>query len=182
MSLRQIALRRLAERPFSKAKPDELFLYADVDGGLRIVNALGDETVLGDVADTGVPGHEYNYVAKTSDTSITGTSSGTAQTVVTATPTEFDGETVVLIEFSSAKVTTPDGQTLYVGVFDGSTLVGTVVELYGNPASAPVFTRLRLTPSAATKTYSIRAWVSSGTGTIKGSAGAPAYIRLTKAN
>ena len=51
------------------------------------------------------------------------------------------------------------------------------------PVAAPVNLERRLTPSAGTYTYSVRAWQASGTGTVTAGAGGtatfvPGYISI----
>ena len=137
------------------------------------------------------PGHEFDYVEKTSDTSITATSAATANTIVTGNAVTYDGSTPVIIEFFTPAINTePTGGSLcFVVLYDG-TGIGTLA-IQRTPASAnddkAAYVRRRLTPSAASHTYSIRAYVSAGTSNVSAGAGGvgvtmPAFIRITKAN
>lgn len=141
------------------------------------------------------PGYEFDYVEKTTSTSITATTEGAATTVVTATAVAYDGSTIILVEFYAHEVEPPAGNhnitlVLYDDTGGGAASIGKV-----GPFTSPDGTNLgrhlgailhrRLTPSAATHTYSIRAYVDSGTGSVAAGAGGsgnsmPAFIRSTK--
>lgn len=129
--------------------------------------------------------HEVAYNEFTSPVSVTGTTEATATTVVTASSVVFDGLHVALIEFwcpAAARGT----NWIQFALYDGSSSIGGVLEPLGYTGSAtlpPVPLKRRLTPAAATKTYSIRAFVDAGTGSVKAGAGGtgadlPGYIRV----
>jgi hypothetical protein len=138
------------------------------------------------------PGHEFDYVEKTSSTSITATTEGTADTVVTGSAVTYDGSTVVLIEFFSPSVRPATDavadRAVTVTLYDGSSSIGIwgqTITPSQNDDNKPFYLARRLTPSAAAHTYSVRAYVSGGTGTVSGGAGGaaaamPAFIRITK--
>lgn len=142
--------------------------------------------------------YELEYTeTTTSDTSITATTSGTAETFITASAVVLDGSTRIAVEFYSSLVLTPGGANNR----------GTLVELWGakdggaaaaiaviaNPFGASnvsfgqqVLTCNYLTPASGSWVYSIRAYVTGGTGQIlagSGGAGAypAAYIRISRA-
>lgn len=129
------------------------------------------------------PGYEYSYVEKTSDTSITASTSATSDTVVTAAAFTGDATVVILLEFWCPYVIR--GTTnINVQFFDGSTAIGGAIGITG--LVQPLTLRKRLTPSAASHTYSVRAFVDAGTGTVKGGAGGagvldPCFIRVVRA-
>jgi Uncharacterized conserved protein (DUF2190) len=136
------------------------------------------------------PCYEFDYVQKTSNSSITGTSAGAANTLVTGAAVTYDGSTAVMIEFFSAFMT-PDtgasGRDITIGIFEGSTEVGRVGYLAGvvtGPVYGVVHGALRLTPTAGSHTYIAKAWVSAGTGTVgggaAGAAAGPMFMRITK--
>lgn len=137
------------------------------------------------------PGHEFDYVQKTSDTSITATTGATANTVVTANAVTYDGSTVILIEFFTDSLVadnTAAARLIDVVLYDGSTELGIIgrqrTAAAANNAST-CHAVYRLTPSAASHTYSVRAYVSAGTGTVAGGNGTagnhmPCFIRQTK--
>jgi hypothetical protein len=135
---------------------------------------------------------EYDYAQITSPASPTATTEATANTVITGAAVTYDGATPVLVEFFSPFITPPSGalHNVTIVLYDGSSSVGQMGIVTANPTNASRFpTKLayRLTPSAASHTYSIRAYVDSGTGTIHaGTAGSgnyvPAYMRITSAS
>lgn len=137
------------------------------------------------------PGYQFDYVEFTgAATSITATTEATANTIVTANGVAFDGSTAVMIEFF-AFAARPEGTAaaiLSYYLYDGSSSIGRI-GAHSTPASSnnyvPTILRRKLTPSAATHTYSIRAATSSGTGIVLAGAGGaaadvPGYIRITK--
>lgn len=137
------------------------------------------------------PGHEFAYAEITSNASITATSEATADTVVTAGAVTGDGSTVMLIEFyspSSRPDSTGAGRSLEVYLYDGSSSIGLMgfsISQAANAPNRPLYLARRLTPSAASHTYSIRAIVNVGTGAVGAGAGGsgasmPAFIRITK--
>lgn len=137
------------------------------------------------------PGYEFDYVEKTSDTSVTATTEAGADTVVTAAAVSYDGSTRICIEFYSQNVVpkAAAGDSILIYLFDGSSSIGRIAWVSSQAANnqrVPVLTRRFLTPSNASHTYSIRASVSAATGTVGGGSGGaagamPAYIRQTKA-
>jgi hypothetical protein len=136
-------------------------------------------------------GTELDYVQITSNVSVTATTEGTANTVVTGSAVAYDGSTIVMIEFQSYALALPaggSGNSLTLWLYDGSSSIG-ALHLLLAPASTDVragcFVSTRLTPSNATHTYSIRASVGAGTGTVSAGAGGaaavrPAFIRITR--
>lgn len=165
--------------------------------GLNIVGLAGSGTV---TSGTGIitfasPGYEYSYAQATASVSVTATTEITATTVVTADAVAFDGSTPVLVHFFANDARPDAGAAnrqlvfcLYDDTGGGATTVGQIgftrTEAAAN-ANVPISLWRRLTPSIATHTYSIRAFVSAGTGSVSAGAGgsataAPAFIRITK--
>ncbi len=139
------------------------------------------------------PGYEFDYTAKTSSTSITATTEGTAQTVVTGGSVTYDGSTAVVIEFFAPALFTgaPGSGTPYIIVllYEDSTLlgqIGALRDMVGSPQMfGPLYSRLRRTPSNASHQYVVKAYVSAGTGSVEGGTGGTgnyvaAYVRVTK--
>lgn len=139
---------------------------------------------------TGVPGEELDYVEKTTTTSITATTEATANTVVTGNSVAYDGSTAVMIEFFSPSIATQATTNVFVTcwLYDGSSsigMIGRVRTVAGNAFTSALTGMRRLTPSAASHTYSIRAMTTSGTSSVEGGAGGtaanmPAFIRITR--
>ncbi len=138
------------------------------------------------------PGYELDYVQITSPVSITATSEATATTCITGSAVSYDGSTVVEIDWFAPYVN-PDnsvaGRYMQAILYDGSSSIGELNVLGNQVAGQTMWSVLRgsrrLTPSNASHTYSIRAYVSAGTGSFgAGAAGTgnyqPAFIRVRK--
>lgn len=131
---------------------------------------------------------ELARVEFTSSVSVTATTEATADSVVSAGAVSFDGSTVVDIEFFSpaARASAATGALLTLVLYDGSSSIGQLSlsqSQAANNASRPVFTSYRLTPSNASHTYSVRGFVSTGTGSVSAGTGGsgnfmPGYIRI----
>lgn len=138
---------------------------------------------------TGTP-FEVDYVAFTSAVNITATSEATADTVVTAGAESFDGSTLAIIEFFApmARPAASANATIDYVLYDGASSIGLIGRQHAAAASSANFALYlvhRLTPSNASHTYSIRAFVSTGTGVVTGGAGGsgnrlPGFIRISK--
>lgn len=147
-------------------------------------NGMALQRVSGSVAWALPPAYEFDYVAATSDVSITATSEATANTIVTANAVTYDGSTVIYVEFYTYAL---DQGTTFIALvlYDGSSSIGRIGLGLG-ATRVPALVKRRLTPSAAAHTYSIRAYVDAGTGTAEAGAGGngnkmPLYIRQYKA-
>jgi hypothetical protein len=165
----------------------EVYVYAKAGGKLYIKDDAGLETAL---LPTGMA-IEVDYVEFTAGGSITATSEGSADTVVTAGAVTFDGSTEAIIEFSAPNARPDTGaasRTLNVWLFeDGSSIgqLGLLASPAAGGANAPLLLRRLLTPASGSRTYSIRATVNVGTGVITAGAGGagnqvPGYIRVSK--
>lgn len=134
-------------------------------------------------------GTELDYVAFSSPVSITATSEGTANTVVTGTSQAYAAVPIV-IEFycPAVSVQATTSAACFIVLFDGVTVVGM---LAGPRTPAAAANRLdgsgkvRLTPSAGTHQYIVKAWTSSGTSSIEAGAGGTGdyvngFLRVTK--
>lgn len=137
------------------------------------------------------PGTEIGYDQITAGVNITGTTSATSTTVIAGSAHTFDG-TPVMAEFFSSEVIPPTTAAgfMCIQLFEGSTAIGQIA-LVQNPAannmSQAVYAGYRFSPSAASHTYSIKAFVSGTTGTPSvqantGGAGVslPCFLRFTK--
>lgn len=150
-------------------------------GSGKVITSVGTGAIA-----TFPPGYEFGETDFTGAVSITATAEATANTIVTAPAITFDGSTIVLIDFYAPFAGNGASGQLNVCLFDGSSSIGFLGEL-GGAANLMVPIRLarRLTPAAATKTYSVRAFVSSGTGNVTAGAGGagnatPGFVRITK--
>lgn len=137
-------------------------------------------------------GYQIDYVEKTSNTSVTATSEGTANTVVTGSAVTYDGSTSIVVEFFafSANVPAGAGNQITLVLYDNGSSIGLLGRVRtpaaGTALEVTVRMARRLTPSAEAHTYSIRAYVNTGTGSVDAGAGGsgavvPAFIRITKA-
>jgi len=136
-------------------------------------------------------GAELDYAQFTSPVSITATTEGTANTLVTGASVAYDGSTVVMIQFYCPYITpaSTNGASVIVQVNEGSTVLGYICSVLvptGAQMNIPGNGFMRLTPSAASHTYSIRAFRGTGNGTVgagAGGAGAyrPGFMRIIKA-
>lgn len=133
------------------------------------------------------PGYEFDYVEITSNVSITATTAATANTAITGSAVTYDGSTIIKIDFFTSAIISPGGQSIEVVLYDGASQVAKIATLYNATIAyyVPGTFSKRLTPSNASHTYSIRAFVSGGTGTIQAAASGAntntsAFIRITK--
>lgn len=132
-----------------------------------------------------------SYVEWTTSVPISPTTAATATTVVTAAAITGDGSTQICIEGFSPSPLVGNTATarLYIALFDGSTQLGVMADL-GNAAAAFLrqhfYARRYLTPSAASHTYSLRAYRFNTDGDVTAGVGGsgdgvlmPGYIRIT---
>lgn len=136
---------------------------------------------------------ELDYVEVTTGTiTITATTEATATTVVTGSAIAFDGATAVMIEFYCPQHVTPSvaGDSFTIVLYDGSSSIGQLSISVTDRAAGSFYGAIhcfrRLTPSAATHTYSIRAYGSRNNGALYFDVGGsgklmPGYIRITRA-
>lgn len=144
------------------------------------------------------PGYEFDYVAKTSNTNITATTEGTANTVITGNAVAYDGSTNIFVEcFLHIQTAAANAVGVQVWLYDdtggGAASVGDMASI-SEPGTLsatitamkiPVLAKVALTPSNATHTYSIRCSTSTGTSiAVAGAFGAatlaPAFLRQVK--
>lgn len=138
-------------------------------------------------------GYEYDYVAVTAPVVISANSEGTAATIVGGNAVTYDGSTVILIEWFCPQVQVASGASpIVVCVFDGATPLGQICNdalssAYGlNTATAAKYGALRVTPSAAAHTYSIKGFGAGGNATYEADVGgsgklAAMFMRITRA-
>lgn len=136
---------------------------------------------------------ELEYQEVTSNTNISATTEGSANTIITADAVDFDGSTTVYVEFSCQMARTAagvDDQILVLNLFEDGSDIGRIAQVRagtvaaGESVGAPVLARIRLTPSSGSHTYSVRGWVTiAGTAVVQAGAGgsatsAPATLRI----
>ena len=132
-----------------------------------------------------------DYVEITSNVSVTATTEGTANTVITGTSQAYAAEKM-WVEFWCPEAS-PGGsnQNVTMVLLEGSTVSGQW-QAARSPSAASyennaVFMRRLITPSAATFSWVVKAFINSGTGTIYAGAGGsgaflPAYLAVTRAS
>lgn len=137
------------------------------------------------------PGYEFDYAQITTGVNVTATVEASADTIVTGAAVSYDGSTVIIVEFFTPQARPRNATAagnLLVWLFDGSTSLGRIGFLQNVSTGTdihPMFCTRRLTPSAGSHTYSIRATVDAITGNVGAGAGGagnvmPAYIRQIK--
>lgn len=150
------------------------------DGGNALV------TITGGGGGGGGGPVQYDYVTRTSNITITATTSATAQAVLTGNAVTYDGVTRVLLEYFVPIVDHPN--QAYAVLYDGSTELG-LLEIFNSSAQGHDFgyASILLTPSAGSHTYSVRFYKGGSDPTIycgNNTAGsyAPGYLRITGAD
>jgi len=132
------------------------------------------------------------YTEFTAPVSITNTTEGTANTIVTAAAFTADGVSAYFVEYFSADGIPSSGaagrQLTFVLYLDGASIGqwGICITPAAANVSYPIRLARRTIPAAGSRTYSCRAFVSAGTGTVDAQTGGsgsimPGYIRITKA-
>lgn len=138
-------------------------------------------------------GTQLDYVEVTSPTNITATTEATANTIITGNSVAYDGSTVihVIAFFPYWQIVNNSDTQLYL--YDGSSSIGSMALLSAVTATGisgtqrqSIYATRRLTPSAASHTYSLRGRTSTGTASAGAGAGGngnhmPAYIRIVTA-
>ena len=168
----------------------DLIAASAADTAARLAVGTDGQTLVADSTQVAglkwVTSLEIAHNDYSSNVTISATTEATANQVVAAPAVTFDGATTVLVEFYAPSVN-GGGQVFQIGLFDGSSPLGILV--YSNLATGSfqsVYVRRRLTPSAASHTYSVRAWIAAGSGTVHGGSGGsgqvmPGFIRITRA-
>ena len=133
---------------------------------------------------------EVGYTAFTSPVSITATTEGTANQIVSSGAISYEA-VPHMIEFHAPNAR-PDNaaanRSINFVLEDSTTVIATIGRILTPAASnntVPVFCGYRITPTAASHTYNVRAWVNAGTGNVgAGASGTttdgPGYIRIWK--
>jgi hypothetical protein len=110
------------------------------------------------------------YAEFTGDVSITATTVGTANSIVSAGAFTYEASTAYEIEFFCCLYSAP-AQVTNIIIHDGSAVVGTIARVPAS-ASQPLSLLWRVSPGAGSKTYSVRAWLAgAGTGTMEAGSG-----------
>lgn len=140
------------------------------------------------------PGFRLGYGEKTSNTNITAVTEATSDVVATATAVVLDGSTRIRIDVYSSAWITPSAQSLFAMLF-GALNAGAAASLgflstftISTASTAEILNSggvlsCYLTPAAGSWVYSLRCFVTSGTGTVAGGTGGvgqnmPAFITV----
>jgi len=135
---------------------------------------------------------ELDYAEITADVTVASTNSASpTTTIITGAAVAYDGATRVKLEvFSPFVFSANAGTEIFVSVWDGSTDVGRICDLYvaSSVSGVTLYGARFFTPSNASHTYSIRAYKSAGAGTSTFGANTggvntplPAFMRITRA-
>lgn len=138
----------------------------------------------------GNAGSVLAYGQVTSPVTVTATGAATANTVATAGAITADGTSSILVQAYAPGVSPANsiGAQIHMIVVEGTTVIADIAEVINtssNQLRVPLFAALKLTPAAGSRTYSLRAYVSTGSGNVSagtgtGGAGAPAFIRVSR--
>lgn len=131
-----------------------------------------------------LPGHLWDSASAISPVSVTATTEGAANTCITGNSVTYDA-TEVRVEVFCPNAANPSGANLFILLFRDSTVVGRAIVAGTNAVNTGITVVAFDTPSAAAHTYSVKAIVSSGTGSFGAGAGGagnylPATLRITK--
>lgn len=128
------------------------------------------------------------YVEFTADVSVTATSVGTANQIVSAGAITYEASPH-LIEFYCPRATNA-AVVNHLILRDGTTVLGTLLSNAASANVAGVYARRDLTPTAASHTYNIASWnAAAGTWTYQALTGGatgdastflPGFIRVTR--
>ncbi len=145
------------------------------------------------VLGSGVPGYEISYTQRTTNINVTSTTESSGTTILSPAAATFDGSPV-LVHFFAPNMKTPTNAVnaeLIVSLFEGASQITEILYAFtqatavANTGAVNGF--FRFTPSAASHTYTVTAFVTSTTGTPNIQAGtgsgtvlSPAFIRFTK--
>lgn len=137
------------------------------------------------------PGYEIGYDENTASVSVTVVTEASSTTIIAGSSHTFDGAPV-MAHFFSPIVTNPTttGTEMAVCLFESSTEIGRMGALLstvtGSGTGVPFSCFRRFTPTAGTHTYSVKAFMFSGSGAsvVGGPTGTAAFmtsfLRFTK--
>jgi hypothetical protein len=151
------------------------------------IDAKGRVTALTSATIAGGAGAKLSYVEYSAPVTISATSEATADTVVTASAVVFNGTTEVEISFYCYTVISAPSAGIVFCLYDGASSIGRWA-ITQNPDAVtqmtfPAFLSRILTPSAASHTYSVRAYRFTANCTVNAGVGGvgnpmPGYVRI----
>ena len=157
--------------------------------GIYIIDDAGTETGPLVAASGTAAGEEFDYVQNTSTVTLTGTTEGTANTCITGTSQAYEA-VPTLIEVFTPRIDTVAGSAaaVFVLLFDSGTVIGRL-GVVNSPTTATTihsfYGAYRLTPTAATHQYIVKAYSSVANSVFGGGAGGtgtslPSFLRITR--
>jgi hypothetical protein len=128
---------------------------------------------------------EIAYVQFTVTVNVPVVAEASAVVVVTTVAITYEAAPIVIEFFSPAARLNAAGGTLDVNLWDAGTNLGTVAESTV-ATTQTMYAARRLTPTAGSHTYGIRAWATGQAGTIYAGTGGigqycPGFIRIRRA-
>ena len=131
---------------------------------------------------------EVAYAEFTADVSVTATTVGTANQIVSAGPVTYEAVPHLIEIYICTTVSAAMGCRFILR--DSTTVLGTLAIASSSTSEAGLGLSRRITPTAAAHTYNVAAWLASaGTWTMKAGTGGtagdtttylPGYIRVTR--
>lgn len=151
----------------------------EITVGTGLSLSAGSLTATG--GSTDLAGKELDYVAFTSPVSVTGTSEGAANTVVTGSSISYDGATVIQVEVYAPRWSCGPSGTIVVDLYMDSTIQGRIGVFTSPAANASAaggtLRSPHITPSNASHTFTIKAWRGTADGEVTaGTGGTGAYM------
>lgn len=123
---------------------------------------------------------EVGRVAFTANVTISGTAVGTANQIVSLGAITYEA-VPHLVEFFAPRYAAAAGVTNFI-IRDGTTVLGTLTQAPATNAVPGLFFSFPVTPTAASHTYNVAAWVASGSGTVQAGTGGTAGDASTFVN
>lgn len=132
---------------------------------------------------------QYDYVERTTNLTVTPTTTATAADWIVGNPVAYDGQTRIIIDSWIGLGQISVGAFLFVNLWDNGVDLGYLLNLSdsaGTLTTGPLYGRRFLTPSNGVHTYTIKASKSGGTATLFAATGIvdtmqPAWLRITPA-
>ena len=115
---------------------------------------------------------EVDYNEQATDVAVTATTAATANTVVSGNTRTYEA-VPHWIEMYAPRVDQA-ASTCFLLLCDGSTVIGTLTRFAASQNQMPILVKRRITPTAASHTYNVRAYVGSGTWTFQAGSGGAA--------
>lgn len=129
---------------------------------------------------------EVHYSEYTTDASITATTAATANTVIAGSAVTYEA-VPHMVTFSAPFIlpdTTATGRQVNIELYVDGATIGTLGQVRTPSATGNLYVPFersrRYTPSAASHTIGIRAWVNAGTGTVGATGFLAGFLRIVR--